>query len=457
VAPATSVDSVALAGLPNLTAEDSEWVIGIGRTNDGGQVPYWLIDGSGNRIVVSGGAATASLTLSTIDTTQELPTRNGVPPALNKFTLVNDKVFGARDGDNFLYYSEDNQLSTNGDFVGVTYESWAGNDATAYPTGEKPRALHTYRFEGWFFSRNALSVWSDFLYLQGTNPWRGPWPGSGCAGQRAFIETPYGPYWMTPDKQLMGYNGSAPLPISEEYEASLLGKIGDQYVATTELAFLRDPEDQIDRLYVLSADKNGAPLVIVHDFKIRDYSVYSQGSILGQAYEYLYSGLTPNTFVGSGYTPRQNALDTNGRERLVTGDILGRVVELETGNDDNGNTYTGDAMAKINAGNNNTLIAGFEWQGDSNAVITFSVESKLALADFSTTENEVIGDPDNPDNRFEVNIGAEARWVDVRIQLDSHPADGNFDLTDPPFTPLPLYGLINYVTAKMGTDRPEGR
>lgn len=448
--------SVLVAGLPNLAGESGEYVIGFGRTNDNGEVPYWLIDAAGNRIVAASGSNTATLTLDTVDPTQELPTRNGVPLPLNRFSKVGTQIFGARDGDNFLYYSEDETDLTNGNFVGSPYESWAENNLEAYPTGERPLSIHAYRSEGWFFSGGYLSIWSTYLKQQGTNPWRGPWA-AGCAGQRAFTETPYGPAWVTKDKQLMVYDGAQPVPASDEYEASLLHKIGDQYVATTEVTCLRDPEKKIDRIYVMSKDANGQPLIIIHDIKIKDFAIYGQGSAGGQAYESLYSGMIPNTFVGAGYTPRQNAKDLNGRERLWTGATDGRFYQLEDGNDDNGNTYSADAITIINGGNKNPLIAGFGWHGDENIVVSFSVRSKLALADFNKTSNEVIGDPDKPDNRFEVNVGEEARWVAVRLQLDSHPGDGNFDISDPPFLPLPTYGLVNYVTATLGTDRPEAR
>jgi hypothetical protein len=448
--------SVVLTGLPNWGAFDPEFVIGFGRTNDGGEVPYWLIDASGNRIVAAYGSSTATLTLDTIDTTQELPTRNGVPPALNRFSKVGSQIFGARDGDNFLHYSEDETDLTNGNFVGSPYESWAGNNIEAYPTGERPLCVQAYQSEGWFFSGNYLAIWSTALKQQGVNPWRGPWM-SGCAGQRAFCDTPHGPVWMTPNKQLMFYDQSSPVQASDEYEASLLHKIGDQYVATTELGYLRDAEKKIDRLYVLSRDKDGNELFIVHDGKLKDFAIYGQGSAGGQAYEFQYAGMIPNTFVGAGYTPRQNAKDINGRERLWTGATDGHFYQLEDGNDDNGHIYSADAVGIVNAGNKNTLISGFEWEGDQLIAVSFSVLSKLALADFSQTTNETIGDQDNPDNRFEVNIGQEARWVAVRMQLDSHPTDGNFDVTDPPFIPMPTYGLVNYITAKLGTDRPEGR
>lgn len=455
----TAGQSLAVAGLPNLSGENAEWVIGLGSSNDGGQVPYWLIDGSGNRVVVNSGLTFATLTSGTTDKLQELPTRNGVPLPLNRFTKVGGVIWGARDGDNFLYHTEDETDSSNGNFVGVTYESWAGNNLEAYPTGEKPLSVHAYRFEGWFFSDNSLSVFSNFLKQQSANPWRGPWP-VGCCGQRGFVETPYGPFWLTLDKQLMSYDGSAPIPASEEYEAGLLGKIGDQYIGSTELAYLRDPEKQIDRLYILSKDKAGAPLVIIHDFKLKSgqslLQPYGQ-SPLGQGYEAQYAGMVPNTLAGSGYTPRQNVRDLNDRERLWTGAVDGHFYQLEDGNDDNGHTYSGDAIGLINNGNKNTLVAGFEWQGDINVKVTYSVQSRLTLPDWTEPPAQIVGDPDNYDNRHEVNVGEEARWIGVRFQLDSHSADGNFDISDPPFVPIPQYGLINYVTAILGTPRPEGR
>ena len=72
------------------------------------------------------------------------------------------------------------------DYVGQPVESWPPNQAEPLPTGEQPTAIHSYRLEGWFFSRNNLCIWSQFLLQQGVNPWRGPWPG-GCVAQRAFV------------------------------------------------------------------------------------------------------------------------------------------------------------------------------------------------------------------------------------------------------------------------------
>jgi len=440
--------SLVLTGLPDISGVNSEWVKLIGRTNDGGSVPYAFVDSSGNRVVVAGNATVGTITDPTIDTTQELPTRNGVPLALNKFAKVGSKIFGARDGDINIYYTEDDTDITNGNFVGVPAESWAGDNLEPFPTAEVPTAVHGYQFEGWFFSQNYLAIWSLFQFQQGQNPWRGVWD-AGCAGQRAFIITPYGPHWVTRDKQLMGWNGSGPIPVSEEYEAGELGKIGDAYIANIELAYYRNPELGIDRITIKAQDVNGNPLIIYHDFKLRDFR-----SQIAQAYETVYSGMTPNTLVGSGYSPRQNVRDTNGREKLWCGATDGHFYQLDDGTSDNGSTYTGDAIFLFNAGDGKPLLSAIEWQGDGNAQVSWSTKNSLGMANF-TPGNTVAVEVDNPENRWQVDVDEECHWVYARVQLTSHPADGDFTLTDPPFVPIPTYGILNAVIPKFGRTRDE--
>lgn len=466
----TSGGSLKITGLPSATqlglpgsglngiysayvnaAGVEELVLGVGRTPDGGQVPYWLVDDSGNRITIPLGQTSATITNFTIDTTQELPFRNGQPPPLDKFAKVSTKYFGAVDGDVNLHYTEDDTDAANGNFVGIPAESWADDDIEPFPTAEIPTAVHAYRFEGYFFSKNALAVWSNLLYQQGANPWRGPWP-TGCAGQRACIETPYGLVWLTPDKELMMSQGTDPSSISEEYEASLLGKIADQFVSQTELAYYRNKELGIDRLYVRGLDASGNPVLIVHDFLVKDFR-----SQVGQAYEYIYSGMVPTTFVGSGYTPRQNLRDLNEREKLWTGAADGNFYQLEDGNSDNGANYTGDAIFIRNMGEDLTQADAVQWQGDGNAQFSYSVKLSAALADFIPLPTEMSEKPNNPNNLWEAKIKKEAHWVIGRFLLTSHPTDGNFLMTDPPFVPVPTYGIINMTTAKMGATRNLGK
>lgn len=428
-----------------------ELVLGVGRTPDGGEVPYWLVDGSGNRVTIPLGQTTATITEYTIDTTQELPFRNGQPPPLNKFAKVSTKFFGAVDGDVNLHYTEDDTDAANGNFVGVPAESWADDDIEPFPTAEVPTSIHAYRFEGYFFSKTNLAVWSNLLYQQGANPWRGPWP-TGCAGQRACIETPYGLVWLTPDKELMLTQGTDPSSISEEYEASLLAKIADQYVSQTELAYYRNKELGIDRLYIRGLDVNANPVFVVHDFLVKDFR-----SQVGQAYEYIYSGMVPSTFVGSGYTPRQNLRDANGREKLWTGATDANFYQLENGTSDNDANYTGDAIFIRNMGEDLSQADAVQWQGDGAAQFSYSVKMSAQLTDFISLPTEMVEKPDNPNNLWEAKIKKESRWLFGRFQLTSHPADGNFDITDPPFVPVPTYGIINMTTAKMGASRSLGR
>lgn len=449
----TPLQSVDLNLLPDLSMEDTELVKGFGRTNDGGEVPYWLIDAAGNRVVAGNTQATANITDSTVDTTQELPTRNGLPPdRLNKFARVGSRIFAARDADHFLYYTEDESDISNGNFVGVPHESWAGDNAEAFPTGQVPTALHAYRLEGWFYSKTHLAIWSQYLFQQGTNPWRGPWP-VGCAGQRAWIETPKGPFWMTPGREIMGFNQGGPVNVSDEYEKALLGKIATQYISQTELAYLRDPEKKIDCLYILGKDKDGGPVFVIHDFLLKD-----DRSTSGQGYEALYAGMTPTTLAGSGFTPRQNVFDLDGRERLWCGTSdQGRMLQLEDGADDNGNVYSGDIIGLVNVGPEKRTVNALQWQGDSKIVIKYSTKPTLGLDEMTDTKPETLT-PD--DNVFEAVIAEEARWIFVRIQLDSHvagdePTDpvNNFDATDPPSMPFASYGLVNFAMAKLGTSR----
>jgi hypothetical protein len=440
--------SVILSGLPNISGVNAEWVKGLGRTNDGGQVPYWLVDGNGNRIVAGNTATMATLTSSVIDTTQELPYRNGVPPALDKFTKVGSKIFGAVAGDINLHYTEDDTDISNGNFVGIPAESWSPDNIEPFPTAEVPTAIHTYQTEGWFYSENYFAIWSLLLFQQGQNPWRSV-INVGCAGQRAWIDTPYGPHWLTMDKQLMTSTGNGATPVSEEYEAALLQRIGDQYITKAELAYYRASDLGIDRLYIKALDANGNPLMIMHDFKLRDLR-----NQIAQGYESLYSGMTPNTMIGCGYTPRQNVRDVNGRERLWTGATDGNFYQLEDGTSDNNTAYTGDAIALINAGDGKPLLDAIEWQGDPNVTVSFSTKTGLNLADFETAETEAV-EVDNPDNRYQVKVGEETRWVYARFQLVSHPADGNFAIGDPPFIPMPTYGTINAITPKFGAGRRE--
>lgn len=428
---------------------DPEWVTAVGMTNDGGQVPYWLVDASGNHIIIGGTATLATITIGNVDVSAELPFRNIVPIPFDKFARVQTRIFANKSGSPFIYYSNDSSDVTNANYVGNPEESWPLDQAEAFPTGELPTAIHGIGFEGWFFSRTSLAIWSSVLAAQGANPWRGPWVG-GCCGQRAFVNTAYGPYWVSWDKQICTFMDDGVISVSEEYETALLGKIGDAYIANTEIAYQLDPDNRVDQLMVKGTDKNGNPVVVIHDFLLKDVR-----SPFGQGYEYLYSGMTIDTFAGAGYTPRQNVLDVNGKMRLWAATIQGSIAQLEDGsNSDNGAAYSADHITIVNTGNDRKSLLSLEWQGDSQVQVSYTEDYSQGVDGFKPAPASAIP---GQSSCWGAQMGSEeSRWLFSRLQLTAHPADGDFDITDPPFIPIPTYGCINKVTLKLGQPRPEG-
>jgi hypothetical protein len=442
--------SLLVTGLPSLAAVNSEWLKILGRTPDGGEVPYWFADASGSLLTVGNTAATATFTSTNVSYTSELPTRNTVPvTGLNKFCKVGGRIFAAKDGDINLYYSEAEEDKVSGDFVGRPEAAWPANNVEAFPTGEVPTALHGYGFEGWFFTRNHLLIWDENLRLQIADPWRGPWVG-GCAGQRAFVETPYGPYWVSADKQLLKWGGSGPVVASAEYEDTLLAQIADAQVPNIEIQYFKDPAINVDYLKILGKDGSGNPVCIIHDFNLRD-----ETSPDGQGYDEVFTGMSPSTLIGSGYTPRTPMRDTNKKERLWCGSSQGRLFQLEDGTSDNGATYTGDAIyGPLNLGSREPLVNEMQWIGDAQVVFTFTTELDDTLAQYLATQTEIVK---AEERRCGAAVGRAGGYFYGRFQLTSHPADGNFDSGDPPFCPVNPYGAIFGVKMKLGLERVEAR
>jgi hypothetical protein len=449
-----TTSSLVLTGLPNqyfvggFADPYPEWVLAIGMTNDGGQVPYWFVDASGNPQVIGNTATNATVSIGNINTLMELPARNDPPPRMDKFARVGTRIFGGLAGNPFLNYSNDQADISNANYIGNPEESWPPDQAEPLPDGNEPTAIHARSLEGWFFSRTNLAIWSQFLLQQGVNPWRGPWPG-GCVGQRAFIETPYGPFWISENKELCTFMEDGVISASDEYEASLLGKIADQFLGLTELGYQADQIQLIDEIMIRGFDINGNPVVVVHDFKLKD-----QRSPEGQGYASQYNGLNILTFAGAGYSPRQNVFDTNGRQRLWVGSNQGFIAQLEDGLSDNGATYSADYIGLISLGTERPLISEIEMQGDSNVQFSFTTDYSQGLSGFTSVTQDLIP---GETSRYGFSIGLEARWIYARFQLTSHPADGSFVLTDPPGVPMPVYGTIGEVTIKLGRPRPEGR
>jgi hypothetical protein len=447
---AATLSAFIVTGIPN--PPNAELITALGMTNDGGQEAFWLVDANGNHITVANGAPTATITIGNVDALAQLPVRNFVPPPFDKFARVGTRIFANLQGSPEIFYSNDEADVQNADFVGDPVESWPADQATPYPTGELPTALHGLDSEGWFFSRNNLSIFSTLLLDQGANPWRGPYPG-GCAGQRAFVMTPYGAYWLTGNKQLATFDpvNVGVIPVSEEYEAALLGKLADATLSQVELGYILDPNTRTDQIVIKGLDANGNDVVIVHDFCLKDAR-----SPFGCAYQYNYVGLTPQTFAGAGYTPRQNVFDTSGKMRLWVGAEEGFIAQIEDGsNNDNGEEYDADYIDLMSVGSNRPALPEITFQGDSNVEVSYSTDYSQTVDGFNIAALTLV--PGDTSVFAATFAGGEARWIYIRIQLTSHSGDGNFDLTDPPFVPMPTYGLISMVDLKRGRERPEAR
>src|SRR5205814_5977153 len=91
----------------------------------------------------------------------------------------------------------------------------------------------------------------------------GTWIG-GVATDRALVKRRYGPSWLPAEKQPMARAESGPIPVSLEYDAALLARVVD--LDSFEMAYLLDPEKDIDCLYIKGLDVNGDDVVVVHDF-----------------------------------------------------------------------------------------------------------------------------------------------------------------------------------------------
>jgi hypothetical protein len=456
-----TTSAIVIAGLPLLSGYDYEWEYAVGMTQDGAQIPYWLTDAQGNNIIIGNTATFGTITIGNINLTQELPINNYPPPPLDKFARVGTRIFAGLAGNPYLSYSNDAADISNAGYVGIPEESWPPDQVEPMPDGQLPTSIHAYRLEGWFFSRENLCIWSYFLLQQGVNPWRGPYPG-GCPSQRGFIETPHGPFWISTQKELCTFQEDGVVPVSDEYELALLGTLADATINTVELGYLLDQTQLIDQIVIKGLDAQGNPVIVIHDFLLKE-----ERSPHGQGYNAIYQGLLPRTFVGAGFTPRQNVYDTGGRMRLWCGGAGappgssggGFFAQLEDGLSDNGAAFMGDYIGLIALGPNRPSAVELEYQGDPNIEWSYLPDYSLTLNEFIPVTQDVIPDgfAQTP-TRFGVKFAnEECRWLYIRAQLTSHPADGSFALTNPPFLPMPWYGCINLSDFKTGRERPEAR
>lgn len=422
--------NVRITSLPDLSATDSEWSIMIGRTGDAAQIPYSCTDSNGNFFFSSSGQTAITLTTQgALFGSSELPTRNGViPSTLNMFARVNDRIHGGQTGRPTVYRSASESDALNGDFVGRPEQSWAPTDIDTFPTAEGLTGMFAEDRGAFYGTKNDGAVFAD---LGQGFAWLGPWYGAGMAGTRSWCYTPYGIFWLTGHKQLATMNNGSPVAVSDEYQAGLLARIGDANLSKVEMEHLTDVAKGIDKITIKCLDSSGIPFEVFHDFRNKD-----SRSLYGQGYDAVYSAPLATNFILS------KVRDVNGAERLWAGASSGAIYQLEDGANDAGTEFTADAVFPISAGPNRPSVAEFRIFGDSN--VTMSITNRLdkSLADFAPLQQEAVAGEDGNSYYKYKQTTTKFNKGYLRMQLTSHSADGNLDLSDPPHCPLETYGRI---------------
>jgi len=475
------VASIVFSGCPIFT--DSEWVLLLGRTGDGAEIPYAIIDQYANWQFVPNGQATFTLFPYGIDGNSELPSRNYPPPGTldcnYQYSLLpggatqnppiigtfgsawveSDHCCGTLAGSPTIYRSGSALDMREGTFVGLPEQSWDPTDIETFPTGNPVVAGHGYQQESWCFSMEDCGI---LMELNGETSWQGPY-NVGAAGQHAWARGWQNlPFWVTGEKQLAtvslggwqqmaGMTSTAnagPILISGEYEAALLAQIGDAYLSQTEVCYIRKPVEMIEVLRIKCFDVNGNPFTIIHDFNLRD-----EKSPYGQAYEEIFVGI-----LGSAFT--QEAIrDQNEKPQVIAGGSDGNLYLLYSGGNDNGTQFTAQALRLVNMGPQRTAAKFLEWYGDRNAqwYITKKLNSTFNIMqmDNLTQESPEEVQGQDGDSRWSVVIPKpEMVHAYILLQLTSHSADGTTALSVPPHMPVEMYGRIWLVAPQLGAARP---
>jgi hypothetical protein len=454
----TQSSDFTITGLPDLSGEDTELVKVIGRTGDGAQVPYVIVDSGGNWITAGNTNTTISITQSGIDGNFELPTRNGVIPAqCNLFAQVGDYSYAGDTGSPTVRRSGSAIDSQQGMFMGRPEQSWAPNDIDTFPTGDACTHFAEFDYQLLVGTQNDCAILTDY---SGTSQWQGPW-NVGIAGPRAGVKTPYGYIFLSGEKELVAFANGLPVPFSEEYEAAELAQIGDAYLAAVEVTYYRNPSLGKDEVRVEGRKSDGTPHTIIHDFKLRDMQTY---------YTQLYSGIPSGQGYGSeflgplgtNFTIAQGR-DANGKLQIYAGASTGQIYQLYSGSDDVGNQFTGDFIALINAGPERLSIPSMDWYGDANLVVSEGRTLSTSLATASEFTFEPLTPASDPgqavqgsenDSKYRATMTIpEVQHIYLRLQLTSHSGDGSLALNSPPHVPLETYGRVYEVIPAIGAAR----
>ena len=464
-----SGQSVVVTGLPDLSSVNPEWVKIIGRTGDGGDIPYALMNtNTGDWVTIPNSETLATLTVGDVDFTSELPYANGLPPLMHKVATALGRVYGIDDTNPTLIdYSESaSDIYGSENFVGVPAQSWNPLNQIPNPTGEANKCIQSVDNEIWAFSRNFLNIITEIgLYSPDGNPSpyiRKTVPG-GCPGQRAFCQRNNSPYWLNSYKQLMTRGEDVPVSVSQQYEAGLLAKLIDSYLDSVEVIYHCDPLRFIDRIYITGAAYDPSrtspqsPYYIatfVHDFAMG-----------GIGYEYDYYALFPSMYVRDA-TSSYSFRDINQKIHLLfldTSSSNAPIYQMEEGAlDDGGATISSDMISIVRLGAQEPKLAGLDISGDDTLVVTHSQNLLLDLPGLNSLtpdSSTSLDEGDHQCGRFRVDIDEGAEYMVIRLQLKSHPADApanGLDLNYPPHVPLELYGRVYVLRSEVGATRQVG-
>lgn len=464
--------TVHIDGLPAFA--NPYWAFLIGRTGDGGQVPYPCTDNAVNwqfwfpaGLVGGGGSGTSATFPSAavdvnggaiilggnIDGNHEMPSRNGIiPPQCNLFCVAGDYAYAADTGSPVLRRSGSLADARSGAFTGIAEQSWAGDDTDSFPTGMAMTAIFEVEQEVFCGTLDDCAI---SVNAAGVQQWLGPW-NVGIAGMTAGTKCgSHGFHWLNGEKQICTFQNGVPVVVSDEYEAAELFQIGDSFLSTVQLVYYRNAQQRKDELRVEAKLANGTPYTIIHDFTLREVFT-APGSIYGQGYSSQYAGPLATAFsVGQ-------VRDGSGKLRVFAGGNDGQLYQLYSGADDLGNQYTADLILLVNGGTQRPSVPFIDWYGDGQIVVSKgrTLSTSLAGGEFAF---EPVTPLDNPaqtvqgsENDFLYRAyfsDPEVQHTYMRFQLTSHSADGNLDLNSPPHIPLENYGRIYELIPAMGDER----
>jgi hypothetical protein len=479
IAPAVRTNVRILGAIP--VTENEQYLL-VGRTGDGAEVPYALIDDNGNWITEVGTFGDWLITSAQIDGNSELPYRNFPPPGTldynqqlanlaggaaqnpplpSTFSIAwveSDHCCGVIAGGPTIYRSGSALDMREGQFVGLPEQSWDPADIETFPTGEPITCGQGYQQESWVYTAEDCAV---LVELAGELSWEGPW-NIGACGQYAWTRGWKNlPFWISQEKQLVTVSlggttqvggtytadQAGPVAISDEYEAALLSQIGDAYLSQVELAYIRIPQKRVEVLRISCLDANGNPFTVIHDFNLR-----GGDAPYGKAYQEIFLG--PLSAV---YT-QQFVRDGNNKGQIFCGGYDGNIYELYSGGNDDGTEFLAQSLKLVYLGPERYGANWLEWWGDGT--VQFYVAKKLDTP-FGTgqmvplcSEEPMLVQGEADDNHWQVPI-PEPEMVHCYLltQLESHSADGNTNLNVPPHMPLETYGRIWLASPLIGDQR----